>query len=184
MEPAPKEVQVQLNTLPKSFTASEIGDMYRSLKTDVDKLNKAPGMTSSKLRSILGQKHKIFQYSYPGVFMKTIMGELNEVAFLDMLDTKSRLDFGDIDLEWAAHVHAEGNHQCAHQNRLYLGGKSYELYGPGRREAQSPAIDVPVFAYVLDGLALIPESPVLVVKADEISLAKQLFGAAEQGGVG
>ena len=101
MEPAPKEVQVQLNTLPKSFTASEIGDMYRCLKTDVDKLNKAPGMTSSKLRSILGQKHKIFQYSYPGVFMKTIMGELNEVAFLDMLDTKSRLDFGDIDLDTA-----------------------------------------------------------------------------------
>jgi len=91
--------------------------------------------------------------------------------------------YGDIDLRWATSIQANGSLHCTHQNWLYLSGASYELYGPGRREDQSPALNVPVVAYVLDELALIPESPVLSIHAEEISAAKDLFGTGNPDGL-
>lgn len=89
--------------------------------------------------------------------------------------------FGDIDLRWRTYLAPGGGLRCSHENRLYIDGISYNLYGPGRREDQSPALNVPVVAYVMEELALIPESPVLSITGDDIAAAKALFGAGEEG---
>lgn len=91
--------------------------------------------------------------------------------------------YGDIDLLWATSIREDGSLQCSNQNRLHLNNESYDLYGPGRRVDQGPALNVPVFAYVLDDLALIPESPIFPVSGEERVAALSLFGGVEQGGL-
>lgn len=83
--------------------------------------------------------------------------------------------FADIDLQWATSFDEYGNRICHSQNRLYLDGESYALYGPGRRDGQPPALGVPVVAYLIDDLALVRESPVLPVSGPELAAAQSLF---------
>lgn len=101
MDPVKRNIENGIKELPESFTSDQIGDMYDSLKKDIDKLKKVPGMTHSKMLSILGAKHKKFQFGYPGIFAKTLRGEIDENSLRSMLDIKSKLDFGDIDIDTA-----------------------------------------------------------------------------------
>ncbi|MGJ8651425.1 MAG: Calx-beta domain-containing protein [Opitutaceae bacterium] len=91
--------------------------------------------------------------------------------------------YGDIDLEWATHVGTDRSLQCAHQNRLYFSGEQYALYGPDYRADQQPSLDVPIVAYLLDDLALMPAASLLPVSGVDIEAAKAIFGAAEQDGL-
>ncbi len=91
--------------------------------------------------------------------------------------------YADIDLQWATSVGVDGAFHCAHQNRLYFEGAEYDLYGPGRREAQQPVLDVPVVAYLLDDVALIDDSSVLPLSGADLLAADALFGHADQNGL-
>lgn len=141
------------------------------------------GIASAKARA---ERIKQLIQSDPAAALEEVLS-LSEYAQLpeQLLPyfEKTVSGYGDIDLRWATHVSAEGAKQCSHENRLYLNDTSYTLYGAGRRDAQSPALDLPVVAYVLDDIALIPESSVLPVEGDDLLAAQQLFESAEQGGV-
>ena len=108
MDPVRKEIETQIQKLPEKCSAGEIEDMYNALKIDLTKLQKIPGMTQSKILSLLCHKHKKFQFGYPGIFAKTLRGELDEESFKSMLDIKTRLDFGDIDMDTARNQVIDG----------------------------------------------------------------------------
>lgn len=82
---------------------------------------------------------------------------------------------GDIDLLWETKLGPEGEVHCFDRNRLALKGSFFDLHGPGRRDGQKPSFSVPVFTYLLEDRALVPETPVLFVDGSEAEAAARFF---------
>lgn len=87
--------------LPANFSSDEIREMYEAVVKDVTLLKKAPGMNDSKMGMICQQKHKRFAFSYPGLFFKTLKGELDPEMLKSMLELKKKLDTDQISLDEA-----------------------------------------------------------------------------------
>lgn len=97
-----KEIEDYINReLPANFSSDEIHKMYEAVVKDIVLLKKAVGMNESKMGMILQQKHKMFAFSYPVLFFKTLKGELDPVMFKNMLDIKKKLDTKEITLDQA-----------------------------------------------------------------------------------
>ncbi len=78
--------------LPASFSSDEILGMFRGLERDVALLRKAPGMNDSRLGLICQQKHKRLAFSYPGLFFRTLRGEIDPSMLERTLDLKRAMD--------------------------------------------------------------------------------------------
>jgi hypothetical protein len=87
--------------LPASFSSDEILEMYQDLEKDVALLKRAPGMNDSKMGMICQQKFKRFAFSYPGLFFKTLKGEVDPEMLKNMLGIKKKLDENQISLDEA-----------------------------------------------------------------------------------
>lgn len=90
------------NDLPLSNESSKISSMHSDVEADLELLKKrSPRMSQKSIETVLHQKHKKFSYSYPGLFFKTVRGEIDKTMLHSLLDLKASLDENKMSLDSA-----------------------------------------------------------------------------------
>lgn len=125
-----EEIENYINKdLPANFSSDEIRDMCDALQKDVVLLKKAPGMNDSKMGMICQHKHKMFAFSYPGLFFRIVKGELKSEVLNKILSIKHKMDMDEITLDQARMGVIDGAKEDIENNPVETRGKKVKPVG-------------------------------------------------------
>ena len=102
-----KDIEDKLKSLPESFSADQIEEMYSALVKDI-KFMKLQGKNKAIIESQLHQKHETLAYSYPTIFFKTMRGEMDPHIFKSLMEIKRKMEKGEISQEGARRAVIDG----------------------------------------------------------------------------
>lgn len=96
-----EQLKTSLDSLPTSYSNSEIETMVNDLQKDIDQHSQKQFDNLAAKVMFFSDKHKKFCLSFPMLFRSTIKGSFTPSMLKTFLATRERLQKGDLDKEQA-----------------------------------------------------------------------------------